>query len=356
MRIGELLLQRGLVDADTLALAVTEQASTKLRLCSLLVERGAITFDQASRALGEHHDCAAVLLRHLEGRDPELAARLPEEVARRLVAVPIGRLGDGGLIVCVRDPAPAILAMLRRAVGEEPVLAVAPSRYLERLVDEAYAPQELGSEALDDDDDDDHDHEHEIEVPIDQDDGADDFQIDVELPPARTKRRAMSVVVPTLAASPQKRDSLDATIAAFRDIDAPGWLFDVAIEYLAKHWTSSLLMTVNEKRAVGLRGHGEGVTPGVVRTCVLDFAEVAMLELARTGQRIIHAPPRELGAEHHMLATLLETGCPIVAPIVQRSSVSHLLAVADPVGADRETALVDLELLVDALGTALARM
>jgi type II secretion system (T2SS) protein E len=347
MRIGELLRKHGWVTEEALVLALMDQASSGMRLCSLLVERGAIAFDQASRALGEQQRCAAVLLRHLEGRDPELAARLPEESARALIALPIGRLGTGALIVCVRDPSAATLAAVAKLVGEEPVLAVAPARYLERLIDDAYAPQELEAHELEEED-------PEIDVPIVQDEG-DDFQIDVEMPAARTKRRAMSVIVPTLAASPQKGDSLDAALAAFRDIDAPGWLFDVAMEYVAKHWTGALLMTVNEKRAVGLRGHGEGITPKVARTCVLDFAEVAMLELARTSRRIVHEAPRELGAEHPMLATLLGTGCPIVAPIVQSSSVSHLLALADPVG-DREDALVDLELLVDALGTALARM
>ncbi|CAN5829015.1 hypothetical protein BH11MYX3_BH11MYX3_02660 [soil metagenome] len=348
MRIGELLRKHGWVAEETLALAVKEQPSSGMRLCSLLVERGAVAFDQVSRALGEQHGCAAVLLRHLEGRDPDLAALLPEDSAHRLIALPIGRLGTGALIVCVRDPSPATLAAVAALVGEQPVLAVAPARYLERLIDVASAPPELDAHDLGDDD------EPEIEVPIDQDAG-DDFQIDVEMPAARTKRRALSVIVPTLAASPQKGDSLDAALAAFRDIDAPGWLFDVAMEYVAKHWTGSLLMTVNEKRAVGLRGHGEGITPTVARTCVLDFAEVAMLELARTSRRIVHQAPRELGAEHTMLATLLGTGCPIVAPIVQTSSVSHLLALADPIG-DRDDALVDLELLVDALGTALARM
>ncbi len=357
MRVGELLLQRGWVDCR----ALVAHDSLGMRFCSSLVDRGVITFDQASMALGEQHGCAAVLLRHLERRDPELAALLPEEVARQLVALPIGRLGSGALIVCVRDPSPATLATLARLLGEEPVLAVAPASYLERVVDAAYAPQELESHELeehaDNDDDDD------IDVPIDHEEGspaAEDFQIDVELPPPRFKRRAMSVVVPTLKAardSTQKRDSLDATLAAFRDIDAPGWLFDVAIEYIAKHWTSSLLLTVHEKRAVGLQGHGDRITPTVARTCVLDFAEVAILELARTTQRIVAEPPAELGAEHDMLATLLGgTGCPIAAPIVQKATVSHVLAVADPVGGDRENALIELETLVEAMGTALARM
>ena len=354
MRVGELLLQRRWVEWEPLALALGDQAASGMRLCSLLVERGVLDFDQASRALGEQHGSAAALRRHLDGRDRELAGLLSEDVARRFVALPIGRLGNGSLIVCVRDPSPAVLARLARVLGAEPVMAVAPAHYLERLVSEVYAPRELEASDLEEADDD-------VDVPIEfEDSEADDFSVDVELPAAPAKivpkKRAMSVVIPTIAAAP-KRDSLDAALAAFRDIDEPEWLFDVAMQYVAKCWTASLLLALNDKRAVGTRGHGSRITPTVVRTCVVDIADVAILERARCERRIIDEPPGELGAEYEVIARLLAgTGCPVAAPIVRGSVVSHVLAVAEPVGAERDDALVDLGLLVEALGDALARM
>lgn len=359
MRVGELLLQRRLVDWETLALAIGDQAATGMRLCSFLVERGVISFDQASRVLGEHHGSAAALQRHLEGRDPELANLLPEAAAKKLVALPIGRLGNGSLIVCVRDPSPAIGAALRRLVREDVVLAVAPAHRLERLVNQAYAPRELDAGDLEEARED----EPDIDVPIDVEEPVapvDDFAIDVEMPaasPGKPKKRAMSVVIPVMAAPVgQKRDSLDATLAAFRDIDEPNWLFDVAMQYIEKYWTSSLLLALNEKRAVGTRGHGARITPTVVRACVVDLADVAIVEAARAQNRIIDEPPADPGSEHEMVAKLLGKTSPLAAPIVRRSAVSHVLLLGDPVGADREDALVDLGLLLEAMGEALTRM
>jgi hypothetical protein len=341
MRVGELLLQRGWIGWEPLALAIGDQAASGLRLCSLLIQRGLIDFDQASRALGELHGSAAALRRHLEGRDDSLTERLPEDIAKELVALPIGRLGTGALIVCVRDPSPALQDRLGRLLGEQPVLAVAPAYYLERLVETAYAPQELEDdeleEAVDQVDDD-------IDVPIDVDEPA-DFSIDVEEPVPRAKqakqakpakKRALSVIIPTVAApAAQTRDALDTTLASFREIDAPDWLFDVAMQYISTHWSSSLLLALRDKRAIGVRGHGTRITSNAVKTFVVDIED-------------LDRP----GPDQDMLVTALGVASPTISTI----GATHRLYVADPIGKDSDDALVDLGLLVEAITDALARM
>src|SRR5215207_2161265 len=104
MRVGEILLEREWVDWETLALALTDQRGTRMRLCSLLIARRVLEFDQASLALGEQHGTASVLRHHLVHRDRSVAALLSAAAARRVIALPIGRLGNGTLIVCARDP------------------------------------------------------------------------------------------------------------------------------------------------------------------------------------------------------------------------------------------------------------
>src|SRR5690606_22107635 len=98
--------------------------------------------------LGEHFGCAAVLRRHLEQRDRQVPSLLRTELARKLTALPVGRLGNGSLIVCVRDPSPALQTALARATKQDVVLAVAPASYVERLVARTYAdvdvPIEIG--------------------------------------------------------------------------------------------------------------------------------------------------------------------------------------------------------------------
>jgi hypothetical protein len=326
MRIGQLMLERGWVNREALTEALAVQPASGTRLCSLLIERGAIEFDDAARALGEQHGCAAVMKRHLEGRDRGVEAMLPSRVARNLVAIPIGRLGSGALIVCVRDPARSTLATLTGALGEAPVIAVAPARWVERLVARVYAPRDS------------------VDIPFDDEETP---PPPPPPPPKMSVPRTISVVVPKLAAA--ARDSLDGTLATFRDIDDVNWLFDVAMKYVATRWRSALLLALKEKRAIGVRGHGISAT--ATRTFVIEIAEVAIVERARTERRLIEIVPDEPGSEHRELIAVVGL-TPMVAPLGER----HVLAVGDPLDGDRESAAIDLGLLAEAMTEALARM
>lgn len=326
MRVGELLLQRGWVSRESIARALAEQKRTKLRLCSQLIAHGALEQDKAAQALGELHHCAAAMKRHLEGRDETLASLITGDKAHALAAIPIGRTSSGALIVCARDPSPVLQGKLAWMLGEEPVLAIAPAAKVEALIDSAY----------------------EIDIPIDVD--------EPPKPAPPKKKRALSVVIPVMAA-PAARDLLDATLAAFREIDDLDWLFDVAAEYLAKAWSASLLVALRERRAVGVRGHGARVTPNAVRTYVADIEDTPLIDVARRDrQMLVDDLPLDMGDEHELLATLLGTESPIVAPVIGNDAVTHVLLVANPIGKDREDAIVDLGLLVEALGDAIARL
>jgi len=141
-RIGEILVANGLIETTILQRALVKQRDTGVRLCSLLVDSGAIAADEASVALGEQHGVAAVLQRHIDRRDRSLADLLSAALARAAVALPLGRMGNGDIIVCVRDPSPALGNQLARAMNAPIVLAVAPAQQLEQLVLETYGPDD----------------------------------------------------------------------------------------------------------------------------------------------------------------------------------------------------------------------
>jgi hypothetical protein len=346
MRVGEILLERGWVDWDTLAIALTEQRNTHLRLCSLLVARRAIDFDQAARALGEQHGTASVLRHHLVHRDRSVASLLPAAAARRVRALPIGRLGDGTLIVCVRDPSDELLAELSLITGEPVMLAVAPARFIDRLVDHVYT---------------------EVDVPIDVELPPDpDFDLDVEveepdidipvefdLTEPKPKSRALPVQVKRLDTQ-AARDSLDATIAAFPDIDDAEWLLDVAMGYVAKRWAASLILAIEDRRAVGMRGHGQRLKPSATRAFILPLSDPSVVQLARDQRRVIDDTPPDAGKR--IAVTLDNAARPIAAPIVTGSTVTHVIVVGDPLSGDHEDSLGDLEVLTEALGEALTRI
>ncbi|MFN0246502.1 MAG: hypothetical protein ACKV2T_06315 [Kofleriaceae bacterium] len=140
-RIGEILLERGWIDADALAYALAQQPSSGMRTCSYLVHIGAIDLDIGARALGEQHGVAAALRRHLARRDRELAATLPAGAAQLYAALPLGRMANGDIIVCVRDPKPELRGVLQRAMKEKVVLAVAPASQLEAIIEDAYGDE-----------------------------------------------------------------------------------------------------------------------------------------------------------------------------------------------------------------------
>ena len=137
-RIGDILLEHGWIERDALRYALTQQPTTGMRLCSYLIQIGAIDLDTASRALGEQHGVAAALERHLTRRDRELASTLTAGTAQLYMALPIGRMGNGDVIVCVRDPKPELRGVLQRAMKEKVVLAVAPASQLEALIEDTY--------------------------------------------------------------------------------------------------------------------------------------------------------------------------------------------------------------------------
>ncbi len=142
-RIGEILLEHGWIDADSLDLALATQRTSggAIRTCSFLISRRLLDPDNAARALGEQHGVAAALQRHLARRDQELAALLPAGTAQLYNALPLGRMGNGDIIVCVRDPRPELRGLLSRALGENVVLAVAPATQLDALIEETYGDQ-----------------------------------------------------------------------------------------------------------------------------------------------------------------------------------------------------------------------
>ena len=368
-RIGEILLQHGCLDWESFAQALADQRASGIRLASLLVARRVIDFDDASRALAGRHGVAAALRRHLEKRDREATRVVPVALARRLCALPLGRMSNGTLIVCVRDPSPEALAELVRVVGGQIALAIAPAQYLERLVEGAYPPGTSGELQIPVDLDDADEPELLSTLDFDlEDDGAPspaedgDFAIDIELPSEPNKPVSTSSALPVAfkapvagASSPQ-RDSLDATLAACKDIDELPWLLDVVMAYVAKRWTASLLVEIRERRGVGVRGHGSKLKPATIKTFVVALDDPSIIQRARNERRIIEALPDPPSEDDTSLASALAGTAVMAAPISKGDAIAYVLAVGDSIDKDPEETPIDLGMLTDAVGEALARL
>jgi type IV pilus assembly protein PilB len=166
--LGALLIRDGRVSEEELEAAVGQQRiSGSKRLGELLVEHGLVTRDQVARLLAEQYELPFVELSESVETPGAAAALLPGSIARRYSALPIRVFPDGSLLVAVSDPTTALHADELRAAAGIPLhfavalpdaIAAAIARAYEempgKLDDEAAALESVAVEMPDNQDDD----------------------------------------------------------------------------------------------------------------------------------------------------------------------------------------------------------
>ncbi|HEX9165954.1 MAG TPA: type IV-A pilus assembly ATPase PilB [Gemmatimonadales bacterium] len=101
-RVGDLLLQEGLVTREQLTTALSEQRTSGLRLGYLLVKQGAVNEVEVTRALARQLRMPAVDLSKFEP-DARILRLIPGEVARKHLVMPLRREGRT-LTIAMADP------------------------------------------------------------------------------------------------------------------------------------------------------------------------------------------------------------------------------------------------------------
>ncbi|MGI0068582.1 MAG: hypothetical protein ACREB9_09315, partial [Thermoplasmata archaeon] len=102
----------------------------------ILFEQGSLSEGDLASALSEHLGLPLVDLGEaVPPNEPE--ALLPEPVARKEVAVPIGSDGRS-VMIAVADPTPEVTAALESAARQAVRIAVAPRSEVVRVLDATY--------------------------------------------------------------------------------------------------------------------------------------------------------------------------------------------------------------------------
>lgn len=122
--LGELLLQRGALTPAQLAEAIVRQSGTGKRIGELLVELGLVEERTVIAALAEQLDLPLANL-HESMPEEDVATLLSESLARGLGAIPIRRDPDGALVVAASSPGRGVEEKLTRALGGPVRLALA---------------------------------------------------------------------------------------------------------------------------------------------------------------------------------------------------------------------------------------
>jgi type IV pilus assembly protein PilB len=136
-RVGQTMIDRGLVTMDQLDAALALQRSTGKRVGDALVEIGALSRFDLTRVLADHLGVPFVDLQSKQP-DPLLTSVLPEEVARRYRALPITRWNDQ-LVIAMANPNDLFALDDLHLVTRSPIIAaMADEEHLATAIDRAY--------------------------------------------------------------------------------------------------------------------------------------------------------------------------------------------------------------------------
>lgn len=102
-RLGDLLLEAGLINGEQLQSAITHQKIAKGRLGSNLVALGYITEDTLMDFLGKQLGVSKVDVRHVDVPE-DILRKVPKRMAEQYLMLPVGFKEPKTLIVAMSDP------------------------------------------------------------------------------------------------------------------------------------------------------------------------------------------------------------------------------------------------------------
>jgi type IV pilus assembly protein PilB len=135
-RFGELLVRKQIVSRGAIMEALLQQTGSGKRLGALLVDAGVITDRQLAETLAEQLNVPLADLRN-QSPEADAVAKVPERVARELLAVPL-RLEGNDLHVVIADPTPQTLRLLTETTRLNIVPLIATTSEVSRVIDGTY--------------------------------------------------------------------------------------------------------------------------------------------------------------------------------------------------------------------------
>lgn len=140
-RLGEVLIDMGLLSEEELHTAMEEQKTTGESLGKILVRMGAVSGEGLSSALAQQFGMEYVKLSEMEIKD-EVLKQIPPAIAKRQKIVPVA-MDDGTLTVAMSDPLELLtLDNLQAMLECEIKGVVAPEAELDEAIKKYYGAEE----------------------------------------------------------------------------------------------------------------------------------------------------------------------------------------------------------------------
>jgi len=173
IRLGDLLVEQGLISDKQLQQALDHQKKSGSKLGRTLIELGLISEQQMLELLSRQLDIPMIDLKHYQF-DPEVVRKLPETYARRFRAIVLAEESDGSLLVGMADPTDIfgfdelgriLKASLRLAIVREADLLQTFDQVYRRTQEISNLAQELGEELSESD--------YDVEALLEEDEDSD---------------------------------------------------------------------------------------------------------------------------------------------------------------------------------------
>ena len=148
IRLGDLLVQNGIITAAQLDMALTQQRESGRKLGQELIAQHLVTEEDLLNFLARQLHLERIDLSR-QALDPQLVSQLPESLARRYRAIPLRDQGER-YVVGMADPTdlPALDA-ISRAMGKPVTLALISETELLRVLPQLYGAVSKSAELRD---------------------------------------------------------------------------------------------------------------------------------------------------------------------------------------------------------------
>ncbi|MBA7487099.1 hypothetical protein ES705_04660 [subsurface metagenome] len=147
MKLGEILLEQGLISEDMLAQALEEQQKDGKRIGSTLMKLGFVKEEELLKALSKHFGIESVDLREHE-LDESLLKLIPSEIAGKYLVVPVNRFGHTITLAMINPGDVAAVEDIQFATGFDVVPVVASEDAILEIVREHYDVKKLLSDVM----------------------------------------------------------------------------------------------------------------------------------------------------------------------------------------------------------------
>jgi type IV pilus assembly protein PilB len=147
MKLGEILVKKGLISEDMLARALEEQKKDGSRLGSTLIKLGYLKEEDLLKALSEHFGVKAIDLRK-EELDPNVLKLIPSDLAGKYLVVPVKRIGRTLSLAMVNPGDMNAIEDIKFATGFDVEPLVASEDAILKIINEHYHIEKLLADVM----------------------------------------------------------------------------------------------------------------------------------------------------------------------------------------------------------------